>query len=103
MKQRLEGGLFCLQQLSVIIAFGCVGNPSCVSRAIATLSGAELGLYDVQWVLREAAAAVSVEDDFKSEDSDEILSVEALKFTRQKYIEWGAALGALLAADTSPP
>lgn len=91
--QRLEGGLFCLQQLSAIIAFVCVGDRAAISRAEATLGGAEMALCDVQAILREAAAAVIVSsaDDENGQEEDE--EEKALKKTRQRYIEWGAALG----------
>lgn len=87
--------MFCLQQLAAIITFACVADHSCVKRAQATLIGAELSLADVQAVLREAAAAVNVEDTEEASGSDEAAAVEELRRTRQRYIEWGAAIGAL--------
>ena len=74
------------------MAFACIGDPSCVTRAQATLAGAELSLSDVRLILREAAGAVNV--DIDEEDAD---AAEALRRTRQRYIEWGAALGAICA------
>lgn len=64
----------------------------------ATLASAELGISDVQAILREAAAAVSVESGAGSSETagnEEDIASEALKLTRRRYIEWGAALGTL--------
>lgn len=89
--------MFSLQQLASIIAFACVADHSCVKRAQATLAGAEQSLVNVQAVLREAAAAVSVEGAEEETGSDEAVAAETLRRTRQRYIEWGAAVGALAA------
>jgi beta-catenin-like protein 1 len=112
--KRLDGGLFCLQQLSSIIAFACVSDPVCAGRAQATLAASEMGLADVQSILREAAAAVRVsalgegqgEGEGQGQESKEDEEEVALRRTRQRYVEWGAALGAIMSrasASTSAP
>ena len=70
MLKRLEGGLFSLQQLGVIIAFACVGDNDCVRRAQETLGSTEMSLSHVQMILREAAAAVDLTKDEISTDEE---------------------------------
>jgi hypothetical protein len=44
--QRLEGGLFNMQQLSVSIAFACIFDKDCFKKAELKLQGSDLGGID---------------------------------------------------------
>ena len=51
--QRLEGGLYNLQQAAIILAFACVFEPRCLQKAELKLSAEGASLEDVQDTLRE--------------------------------------------------
>lgn len=71
----------------------------------ATLATEGRSLRDVRFILLEAAAAVRLDrngSDSSSTNQDDDATNAKLKRTRQQYIEWAAALSALL-PDTATP
>ncbi len=91
----MEGGLFCLQQVALILAFTVVANNSLIHKIKKQLTSFALDIKDVQSILREAAAVIKLDDD--TDNSTDNRSNIDVRHSRKRYIEFGAVLGALSA------
>lgn len=107
--QRLDGGLFQLQELALIITFACVFDTSkdCLTRAEGKLSAAsfhrvsegkkalsgkdEVTLQNVLAVMRDNAAYLRT----VQEEGDEKEDRDAIQYMHM-LLEWSAALNALI-------
>jgi hypothetical protein len=108
LSQRLEGGLFNMQQLSVAIAFACIFDKECFKKAEVKLQSSDLGedgaglsMEDVLDILR--FHTVTVADGLlnsEEEDSAEEGELKEERDTARRYqqllTEWCAALSAII-------
>lgn len=83
--------------MATILSFVCVNDKNAVVRATLKLRSGGADIADVQSVLREAAGSVTTTDDETSTGDDATIRNR----TRQLYIEWCAAIGALTKVTTA--
>jgi len=111
--QRLEGGLFNLQQVSIILAYACTFDASCRNKAELRLSSEQASLEEVLDTLRdmlltlrtaelpadgESDSANSEAGKNNKEEKDSVLSAEKVADQEYKQVitEWCAVLSTLL-------
>ena len=112
MLQRLEGGLFNLQQVSIILAYACTFDTSCRNKAELRLSSEQASLEEVLDTVRDmlltlrtadlpdldAESTGSEADKNGQKEQDSVLSAEKVadQEYKQALTEWCAVLSTLL-------
>lgn len=67
--QRLEGGLFNLQQVSIILAYACIFDTTCLKKAVLRLGSEDSNLEDVLDTLRDMLLTLHSADEEGSGES----------------------------------
>jgi hypothetical protein len=107
LSQRLDGGLFTLQQLSAIIVFACLYDKEnhSLEKAQIKLEGEDLYLEDILNVLREAAVHMYEKKKSESVNGDSTMSAEerekeeGRESVRKLFVDWSMAAGTLSVLD----
>ena len=110
--QRLEGGLFNLQQVSIILAYACTFDASCRNKAELRLGSEQASLEEVLDTVRDmlltlrtadlpdldAESTGSEADKNGQKEQDSVLSAEKVADQEYKQVltEWCAVLSTLL-------
>lgn len=102
--QRLEGGLFNLQQVSLILAYGCVFDRTCLKKAELRLGSEDASIEEVLDTLRDMLVTLHSADATDTTDADGSEQKggadKAVEGEVKKVVtEWCAALAALVEQD----
>eukprot|EP01038_Epipyxis_sp_PR26KG_P004880 gene4880-6837_t len=109
--QRLEGGLFYMQQLAIIITFACISDKSSLQKAELKLSMDDLSLSHILTTLREIIVVLiknsnnsnnsnnnENKNDISNDNNNAVGNIEeSLDFKYKKLLtEWSAMLATLI-------
>ena len=94
--QRLEGGLFNIQQVSMIIAYACVFDPVCRKKAELRLATESATLEDVLTTLRDLLLTLREGQEDQQDEADGHVEREVDAQYKQVVVQWTAALAEII-------